>query len=131
MAHIILLETDQLIAQNICHFIRRAGHLVEWYVDPQAAVDSADSRQPDMIILDLLLVDHNGIEFLYEFRSYPEWNKVPIVVFSSVSPAELGASVAGLHDLGVTAYHYKPITSLAQLAQTVENTLAHSARSSR
>lgn len=123
MARIILLETDQLIAQNICHFIRKAGHQMEWYIDPQGAMDSIDEELPEVIILDLLLVEHNGIEFLYELRSYPEWNKIPIVVFSSVSPAELGASAASLHELGISAYHYKPITSLAQLAQTVENAL--------
>jgi DNA-binding response OmpR family regulator len=74
MANILLIETDRLLAKNLSKYLTKFGHEVSWHVEPQAAMDSADQKCPDVIVLDLLLANsRSGIEFLYEFRSYPEW----------------------------------------------------------
>lgn len=120
MAHVILIEPDKLLAINVATALKRRGHSVDWQVEPQAATDSADKRHPDIVILDLLLAGRSGVEFLYELRSYPEWLELPVVIFSDVSPAELGASVGGFDQLNISAFHHKAVTSLAQLTDTVE-----------
>lgn len=120
MSNILLIEADQWIATNVCRLFQKSGHQVIWYVNLQTAIDSADASRPDLIILDLLLAGRSGAEFLYEFRSYPDWLNLPIVLFSNISEEELGSSLAGFNQLNISAYHYKPTTSLSQLAQTVE-----------
>jgi DNA-binding response OmpR family regulator len=123
MLKILLLETDSLLATNLLSFFSHCGYETEWQVDPQVAVLSADKTKPDLIILDLLLATHSGVEFLYEFRSYADWVKVPIIVFSNVSQRELGSSALALEQLGVTAFHYKPQTTLKQLVSSVNQIL--------
>jgi DNA-binding response OmpR family regulator len=123
MSSILLVESDRLIASNILKVLKKAGHKVNWQVDPQIALDAADKQTPDLIIADLVLAGHGGIEFLYEFRSYPDWQDVPIVVFSSLSAEELKEAVGGFEHLNVHTYHYKANTTLSQLVRTVERIL--------
>jgi DNA-binding response OmpR family regulator len=123
MAHILLMETDHMLAKNLSKFLKKLGHEVSWHVEPQAAMDSADNNKPDVIILDLFLAGRSGIEFLYEFRSYPEWQDMPVVIFSSVAAEDLSNCLESLEQLNVSAYRYKPTTSMAELAETLEQSL--------
>ncbi len=123
MSRVLLLEPDALVAGNVAMALKRHGHRVEWYVEPQSAIYGADGSRPDVIVLDLLLASHNGIEFLYELRSYPDWQKLPVVIFSDLAPEDLSPSVDCLNELNVTAYRRKSLTSLAELSQTVNAAL--------
>src|ERR1041385_8833501 len=102
MAQVLLIESDRIIAENAAKVLRKAGYEVDWQVEPQFALDSADSTVPKVIILDLILANRGGVEFLYEFRSYPDWQSIPIVLFSSLSPEELKGTLDGFDHLNIT-----------------------------
>jgi CheY-like chemotaxis protein len=124
LANILLFETDHLLANNLSKYLTKLDHEVAWHVEPQAAMDAADKRQPDVIVLDLLLANsRSGIEFLYEFRSYPEWQDLPVVIFSHVAAEDLKDCLESMQHLNVVAYRYKPTTSLKDLAQTINRSL--------
>lgn len=119
MSRILMVETDKLIADNLAQYLRNFGHSVDWQLDLQAAINAADSQRPDLVILDLMLCGRSGVEFLYEFRSYPDWQEIPVVLFSNISVRDLGHSTSSFDELNISAYHYKPTTSLAQLAASI------------
>jgi DNA-binding response OmpR family regulator len=123
MAQILLLEADRLLADNVKQFLIKAGHKVQWCAEPQAAVHVADTQTPDLVILDLLLASRSGAEFLYEFRSYPDWQSTPVIIFSSLSSEEIQEATPALAQLNITAYYHKPHTSLVELAQAVGDAL--------
>ena len=123
MARILLLEADSLLADNTKRFLASAGHDVQWFAEPQAAIHAADTQAPELVILDLLLASHSGAEFLYEFRSYPDWQNTPVIIFSSLSSEEIQEVAPALSQLNITAYYHKPHTSLAELAQAVGDAL--------
>lgn len=120
MATILLIEPDRLLAKNCTDYLKSLGHKVIWRVDPQEAVQWADKNLPDVVILDLLLANRSGIEFLYEFRSYPDWQNLPVVIFSHISAEDVKGCVEAFEQLNISAYHYKITTSLAQLGHSVE-----------
>ena len=77
---------------------------------------------PDIVIVELQLVDHSGIEFLYEFRSYVDWQQIPVIILTNVPESEFAGSQSLLRDdLNVQAYLYKPLTSLQKLIQFVDD----------
>ena len=115
MSRILLIESDQILGENIQKMLDKAGHDVDWQVNPQEAMDSANLATPELIILDLLLADHSGVEFLYELRSYPEWQRIPVIVFSGVSAEEFNAANIGFKELDIMAYHYKLTSSVDKL----------------
>lgn len=51
----------------------------------QTGYELALSRQPDLIILDLLMPTMNGYEFLEKIRSHNELNNIPIIVASNLN----------------------------------------------
>jgi DNA-binding response OmpR family regulator len=123
VASVLLIETDRVLARNLCHYLRKAGHKVVWRADPQKAMDDADASCPDVIILDLILAARSGIEFLYEFRSYPDWQNLPVIFFSNIAADRVQGCLDAFEQLNVTAYHYKATTSLAKLARSLDEAL--------
>ncbi|HCM51785.1 TPA: hypothetical protein DIS56_01475 [Candidatus Saccharibacteria bacterium] len=123
MAHVLVIESDRIVADNITQMLEQAGHRTSWHLDPQGAIDGADSKAPDAIIIDLMLAGRSGVEFLYEFRSYPQWQKLPVIVFSDVTPEEFNGAGTGFSQLNVAAYHHKPVTKLSDLLDSVKTVL--------
>jgi DNA-binding response OmpR family regulator len=119
--HIILLEPDRMLADIYRQSLLSEGHSVTMCASAQSAIFAADEQSPDAVIVELQLIGHSGIEFLYEFRSYNDWRDVPVIIHSQVPPAEFnGSSKLLRQELGVKDYLYKPRTSLATLLRSVQ-----------
>ena len=65
--HILLIEPSRLLAEQYCRFFESRGHSIAWREDAQGGVIAADEQKPDVVIVELLLAGHSGVEFLYEF----------------------------------------------------------------
>ena len=124
MANILLIEPDHSLARTYKSALVTAGHQVLVSTSAQTAIDAADEVCPDVVVMELQLVAHSGVEFLYEFRSYADWQAIPVIVLSKVPPAEFNQCGRTMREhLGVSAYCYKPQTDLKQLLHVVMNTL--------
>jgi DNA-binding response OmpR family regulator len=123
MIRILLLEPDRVLAQQYTSFLVGEGYAVSWREDAQSGVIMADKYQPDLVIIELLLAGHSGIEFLYEFRSYADWRTVPALILSNVAKRDIGVPDSTLSELGVGAYLYKPETTLGLLGKQVKKLL--------
>lgn len=121
MPQILLIEPDHILANLYSQGLESAGHTVVKAVSAQSAIHAADKIKPDVVILELQLIDHSGIEFMYEFRSYPEWREIPVLVLSGIPPTEFsGSHDLLINELGVQSYHYKPQTSISDLMAVVD-----------
>jgi DNA-binding response OmpR family regulator len=120
MADILMLEPDALLADTYRQAFELFGHTVRRTVSAQDGVFKVDEARPDLILVELQLVAHSGIEFLYELRSYSEWQDIPVLIHSCIPPTEFEGSAGLLRDLlGVRGYLYKPHTTLAKLLREV------------
>ncbi|HEY1064167.1 MAG TPA: response regulator [Candidatus Saccharimonadales bacterium] len=118
---IVLLEPDKVLADTYRQALMHAGHKVVMCASAQAAIFAADEMQPDLVVMELQLAGHSGIEFLYEFRSYDDWCEVPVIVLTNVPAGEFDGSWELLRSqLNVHTYHYKPLTSLRTLLRSVD-----------
>lgn len=119
MATILLLEPDRQLAGSYRQALQAAGHTVHWQNDAEAALSLLDDHTPDIIILEFHLANHNGVEFLYEMRSYPDCDHIPVLLHTMVPAEHAGLGRHYWPQLGIHDYLYKPQTSLAQLIQRV------------
>ncbi len=118
--HILLLEPNTLLAQTYTKGLAHAGHTVLHATNAQAAVDAADQHTPDAVIVELQLAAHSGIEFLHEFRSYAEWQHIPVIINTLVTPPKLAPMAETLRrDLGVRAVLYKPQATIQDILRAV------------
>jgi DNA-binding response OmpR family regulator len=116
--HLLLVEPDLIQADIYKMAFEQDGHTVDHATTAQGAVHLADSHRPDIVVLELQLASHNGVEFLYEFRSYHEWLGVPVLLHTFVPEAELEQTVLA-RELGVVRSLYKPETTLDRLKAAV------------
>ena len=119
----LIVETDKLLADSLASALRRSGHQSLWKVDLQSALEVLDSDKPDLIILDLALAERSGAELLYEIRSYPEWQNLPVIIWSDLSEADSRPMIEGLKDLRISSYYHKSGSRLNNLLRSV-NALA-------
>jgi DNA-binding response OmpR family regulator len=120
MQHVLLLEPNTLLTATYTAIFEHEGFTVSVAAGAQAGIHAADAQRPDVIVLELQLPRHNGVEFLHELRSYPEWQNIPVIVHTSLPPAKTEPSREVLQtSLGVAAVLYKHATSLADLVRAV------------
>lgn len=121
MANVLFIEPNPLLLQAYTESLMLAGHAVQAVPGAQEAVHAADDTTPDIVVMELQLPSHNGIEFLHEFRSYPEWQQVPVVVNTALHLSRLQQMRPALQDeLGVVEILYKPTASLADICHAVQ-----------
>lgn len=124
MAHVLLIEPDRLLADTYRRAIEASGNTVVMCASAQSAIYAADEVLPDVVVLELQLIGHSGIEFLYEFRSYGDWRSIPVIVHSQVPSSEFSGSWGILsRELMIKDYHYKPITTLKILLRSINDCL--------
>jgi len=121
--NILLLEPDKVLARQIKDYFAYANHVVSAHSDPQAAIADADVQVPQVVITDLQLAGRSGVEFLYEFRSYPDWQAIPVILTSNLHAEETKQYMETFRELNVSACLYKPVTSLEQLLEATERSL--------
>lgn len=117
---LLLIEPDKILGQILQANLQTAGHTVLWCRTAQKSLDALDEELPDLIILEIQLGLHNGIEFLYEIRSYPEWQHIPVAVHTINTKALDMIFGQAFEQLGVRSVLYKPRTTTKQLLRLVD-----------
>lgn len=125
MSQVLLVEPDKPLAKIYQDAIKSAGYDVSVVSGSQSAINSASNVKPDVVVLEIQLIEHSGIEFLYEFRSYSDWQEVPILIHTNVPYFELRDGWPLLNQsLGVAMYKYKPDTVLDELIASIGELVA-------
>lgn len=102
MARILIVEDEEKIARFVTLELEHEGYQVEHAADGRTAVDLALERDYDLILLDVLLPQLNGMEVLRRVRKHKD---VPVIMVTA-RDAVMG-KVAGL-DAGADDYLTKP-----------------------
>ena len=80
MRRILILDQDKLYVRSITSQLIKNGYSVDVAFNAQSAIAKIDKVEPDLILCEVLLTGHNGLEFMHELRSYPEWQGIPLIV---------------------------------------------------
>lgn len=113
MAKRVLLIEDFPVIQNLYgDALNRGGYLVDIVADGRAALERVQAAKYDVVLVDLLLPNVNGIEFLEKFTNRPVETKV--FILSDFSDPK---TVEQAKKLGVTGYLIKAETTPSQLIE--------------
>lgn len=102
MARILIVEDEEKIARFVTLELEHEGYQVEHAADGRTAVDLALERDYDLILLDVLLPQLNGMEVLRRVRKH---KGVPVIMVTARDAVM--DKVAGL-DAGADDYLTKP-----------------------
>ena len=102
MARILIVEDEEKIARFVTLELEHEGYQVEHAADGRTAVNLALERDYDLILLDVLLPQLNGMEVLRRVRKHKD---VPVIMVTARDAVM--DKVAGL-DAGADDYLTKP-----------------------
>lgn len=102
MARILIVEDEEKIARFVTLELEHEGYQVEHAADGRTAVDLTLERDYDLILLDVLLPQLNGMEVLRRVRKHKD---VPVIMVTARDAVM--DKVAGL-DAGADDYLTKP-----------------------
>lgn len=119
MKHILMLEPDVILGQMLASEAKKRGFTVAWSKTAESAIHAADEKKPDLVLMELQISKHNGIEFLYEFKSYTEWMNIPVFIYTSLPPSEMAAIFKVSKQLNIKAVYHKSHCSLPQLYDSI------------
>ena len=64
------------------------GYELSYVNNARQALDLLDYFQPDVILLDVMMPEMNGIEFCQKFKSNSHWKHIPIIMVTALSTKE-------------------------------------------
>jgi DNA-binding response OmpR family regulator len=103
---VLIVDDEDLTRQMIAMFMKMDGYDTAEAEDGVDALEKVAKRQPDAIILDVMMPIMDGITMCKQLRSNPATASIPVLMLSGRS--QLGAEEEGL-DAGANAYMKKPM----------------------
>lgn len=105
MAIIYIVEDDRNIREIETIALQNSGYTIEAFELAKPFYRRLDERTPDLILLDVMLPDEDGLDILKKLRTRGDTKKLPILMVTAKS-TELD-KVRGL-DMGADDYLTKP-----------------------
>jgi putative two-component system response regulator len=106
MAKILIVDDEQLTSEMLATFLRLLGHESTEAYTVRHARDKLVYFAPDLVLLDIMLPDANGLDFCRELRANPHTALLPVIMISAMEPPMLDQA----REVGATEYLRKPIT---------------------
>ena len=126
MTTILLVEDDVWLRELYGQSLERVKDVsVEYAKSAGEALKILDLKSVDLIILDIFLDRHSGVELLHELASYNDTRLTPVIILSAVSENDFNMSHERWSQYGVVKYLYKPNTKPKDLVEAVEFQLLH------
>ncbi len=105
MAKILLVDDDRLMVRMYQGKFEDDGFNVAVAVDGQMGLEKALEFKPDLILLDIMMPNINGLEMLKKLKSNDTTNKIPVILLTNVGGSDEDVE-RGL-SLGAVAYLVK------------------------
>lgn len=105
MALIYIVEDDKNISEIETFALKNSGHNVMEFESGKLFFKKLLEKKPDLILLDIMLPDEDGLSILKKIRNAPETKKIPVIMVTAKT-TEID-KVKGL-DLGADDYLTKP-----------------------
>jgi two-component system, OmpR family, alkaline phosphatase synthesis response regulator PhoP len=107
VTRVLVVEDDPDIAHLVAHYLEKAGFSAELLANGRDALSAIAVRPPDVIVLDLMLPQVDGLEICRVVRGNAATAAVPIIMLTA--RAEESDRIVGL-EIGADDYLAKPFS---------------------
>ena len=120
---VLLVEDDSFLRDLISQKMKKEGFIVIEAVDGEESLRKAETENPHIILLDLILPGADGFDILKKLKENPSVSKVPVIVLSNLGQKE---DVEKGIRLGATDYLVKAHNTPGEIIDKVREILAKS-----
>lgn len=84
--HLLVVDDDEASRGALCRLLAEQGWKTREAAGGNDALDSIEREIPAAIVLDLLMPEMDGYDFLVEIAREPRWREIPVLVLTGVRP---------------------------------------------
>lgn len=85
MKTVYCVEDDNNIRELVCYTLTQTGSTAVGFADAESFFAAVAERLPDLVLLDIMLPDKDGMEILHELRSNARTERLPIIMVTAKS----------------------------------------------
>ena len=122
MSRILAVDDDSVVREALSRLLTLAGYSAVTAANGRDAWLTLYEGVPDLILLDLMMPQMDGITFLNLLRHSDHWSRVPVIVITGCSDDD--ELVGQARRLGITEVLPKTNCAADQVLSLVERTLA-------
>ena len=111
---IYLVEDDNSIRELVAYTFNTAGLEAEGFDKPSLFWEALEKRKPDLVLLDIMLPEEDGIQILQKLRQRQDTKKLPVIMLTAKGSEY--DKVMGLES-GAEDYVSKPFGMMELLAR--------------
>ena len=106
-----MIEDQEAIRENVRELLEQKNFYVETSRTAGAGFDLANSFMPDLILCDLMLPDHSGIDFIKKLKKNEHLKEIPVIIITGHSQQETyrDAMTQGADDFIVKPFRAKEL----------------------
>ena len=123
---IYILEDDASIRKLVVYTLNSQGMEAEGFERPSLFWSAMEERKPELVLLDIMLPDEDGLQVLKRLRGAPETRKLPVLMLTAKGTEY--DKVLGL-DEGADDYITKPF-GMMELMARIRAALRHGGQGS-
>ncbi|HUJ43522.1 MAG TPA: response regulator transcription factor [Opitutaceae bacterium] len=116
---ILIVDDEPDVVDLVSYHLKARGYQVQTVLDPNSSIGTARSYSPDLVILDIMMPDLNGIQICRILRADSKLKNVPIVFLTA--KGEEADRITGF-ETGCDDYICKPF-SIKELILRVQSIL--------
>lgn len=83
LGRVLVVENDEPMREWLARILTEDGWIVDVAENGREALYSLGEKSADLILLDLIMPEMDGFEFIEELRKNPFWDSLPVVVLTA------------------------------------------------
>jgi DNA-binding response OmpR family regulator len=120
--HILIVEDEAALLGVLAEKLTREGFLVSRARDGMEGLKEISRHMPDLILLDIIMPDLDGVSMLKQLRANKQTEHIPVIIISNLSEVEKITEILQAKK-GVIEHIVKSHWSMSELVAKINQTL--------
>ena len=120
-ATVMVVDDEAATRNTLARLLRREGYEAVCAGDGREALLALNEHTPDLILLDLMMPELDGLELLEILHAHPRWKSLPVIVLTALSDIHC---IRRAEQLGAREYLVKAAFSIQEMLSHVRRCVA-------
>jgi CheY-like chemotaxis protein len=114
---VLIVDDNADQGRPLALILRYSGYEADFVTSGEEALSLVRQKQPDLMIVDLMMPGMNGFEVLRSLRTNPSTEQIPVVIYSACSDEQ---EIARARREGANEYWVKVSMRIEEIQRRIE-----------
>ena len=117
MPTVMVVDDASLTRETLTRLLKREGYATQSASTGREALHLIEEQQPDLVLLDVMMPDVDGLEMLEKLQANPQWRALPVIMLTAAADTH---TIRRAEQLGAKEYLVKAAFSLHEMLEHVK-----------